>query len=60
MESNIENPRDEKWTNRMQGMKIYNSEQIKSFFGGCWFFTDVKRLDKTKKRDWICVVVKKL
>ena len=28
-ESNGENPRDEKWTNRIQGMKIYNSEQIK-------------------------------
>lgn len=56
-ESNGENPRDEKWTNRIQGMKIYNSEQIKNFLEDAGF-TDVK-VDKTKK-GWICVVVKKL
>ena len=56
-ESNGENPRDEKWTNRIQGMKIYNSEQIKKFLEDAGF-TDVK-VDKTKK-GWICVVVKKL
>lgn len=54
-ESNGENPRDEKWTNRIQGMKIYNSEQIKKFLEDAGF-TDVK-VDKTKK-GWICVVVK--
>ena len=48
---------DEKWTNRIQGMKIYNSEQIKKFLEDAGF-TDVK-VDKTKK-GWICVVVKKL
>ena len=56
-ESNGENPRDEKWTNRIQGMKIYNSEQIKKFLEDAGF-TDVK-VDKTKK-GWIWVVVKKL
>lgn len=56
-ESNGENPRDEKWTNRIQGMKIYNSEQIKKFLEDAGF-TDVK-VDKTKKGG-ICVVVKKL
>ena len=40
-ESNGENPRDEKWTNRIQGMKIYNSEQIKKFLEDAGF-TDVK------------------
>lgn len=56
-ESNGENPRDEKWTNIIQGMKIYNSEQIKKFLEDAGF-TGVK-VDKTKK-GWICVVVKKL
>ena len=54
-ESNGEKSRDEKWTNRIQGMKIYNSEQIKKFLEDAGF-TDVK-VDKTKK-GWICVVVK--
>lgn len=56
-ESNGENPKDEKWTKIIQGMKIYNSEQIEKSLENAGF-RDVK-VDKTKK-GWICVVVKKL
>ena len=56
-ESNGENPKDEKWTKIIQGMKIYNSEQIEKSLANAGF-RDVK-VDKTKK-GWICVVVKKL
>ncbi len=56
-ESNGENPKEEKWTNIIKGMKIYNSEQIKKFLEDAGF-TDVK-IDKSKK-GWLCVVVKKL
>ena len=56
-ESNGENPKDEKWTKIIQGMKIYNSEQIEKSLEDAGF-RGVK-VDKTKK-GWICVVVKKL
>lgn len=56
-ESNGENPKDEKWTKIIQGMKIYNSEQIEKSLKDAGF-RGVK-VDKTKK-GWICVVVKKL
>lgn len=56
-ESNGENPKDEKWTKIIQGMKIYNSEQIEKSLENAGF-TGIK-VDKTKK-GWICVVVKKL
>lgn len=56
-ESNGENPKDEKWTKIIQGMKIYNSEQIEKSLENAGF-RGVK-VDKTKK-GWICVVVKKL
>ena len=56
-ESNGENPKDEKWTKIIQGMKIYNSEQIEKSLENAGF-TGVK-VDKTKK-GWICAVVKKL
>ena len=56
-ESNGENPKDEKWTKVIQGMKIYNSEQIEKSLKDAGF-RGVK-VDKTKK-GWICVVVKKL
>ena len=56
-ESNGENPKDEKWTKIIQGMKIYNSEQIKKSLENAGF-TGIK-VDKTKK-GWICAVVKKL
>lgn len=56
-ESNGENPKDEKWTKIIQGMKIYNSEQIEKSLKDAGF-RGVK-VDKRKK-GWICVVVKKL
>lgn len=56
-ESNGENPKDEKWTKIIQGMKIYNSEQIEKSLENAGF-TGIK-VDKTKK-GWICAVVKKL
>ena len=56
-ESNGENPKDEKWTKIIQGMKFYYSEQIEKSLEDAGF-RGVK-VDKTKK-GWICVVVKKL
>ena len=55
-ESNGENPKEEKWTKMIQGMKIYNSEQVKKSLKGAGF-TDIK-IQKNKK-GWLCVVCKK-
>ena len=55
-ESNGENSKEEKWTKIIQGMKIYNSEQVKKSLEGAGF-TDIK-IHKNKK-GWLCVVCKK-
>ena len=55
-ESNGENSKEEKWTKIIQGMKIYNSEQIKKSLEDAGF-TDIK-IHKNKK-GWLCVVCKK-
>lgn len=55
-EANGENSKDEKWTNMIQGMKIYNSEQIKKSLEEAGF-SDIKA-DKNEK-GWLCVVCKK-
>lgn len=55
-EANGENSKDEKWTNIIQGMKIYTSEQIKKSLEKTGF-ADIKT-DKNKK-GWLCVVCKK-
>ena len=55
-ESNGENSKEEKWTKIIQGMKIYNSEQIKKSVEDAGF-TDIK-IHKNKK-GWLCVVCKK-
>ena len=46
-ESNGENSKEEKWTKIIQGMKIYNSEQIKKSWEEAGF-TDIK-IHKNKK-----------
>ena len=46
-ESNGENSKEEKWTKIIQGMKIYNSEQIKKSLEDAGF-TDIK-IHKNKK-----------
>ena len=43
-----ENPKEEKWTKMIQGMKIYNSEQVKKSLEDAGF-TDIK-IHKNKKR----------
>lgn len=55
-ESNGENSKDEKWTNIIQGMEIYTSEQIEKALKKAGFL-DIKT-DKNKK-NWLCVVAKK-
>ena len=55
-ESNGENSKEEKWTKIIQGMKIYNSGQVKKSLEGAGF-TDIK-IHKNKK-GWLCVVCKK-
>lgn len=55
-ESNGENSKEEKWTNIIQGMKIYSSEQVKKSLESAGF-TDIK-IHKNKK-GWLCVVCKK-
>lgn len=55
-ESNGENPKDKKWTEIVQGMRIYDSEQLKKALKTVGF-TDIKTA--TNKKGWICVVVKK-
>ena len=56
-ESNGENSKEEKWIKIIQGMKIYNSEQIKKSLEDAGF-TDIK-IHKNKK-GWLCVVCKKI
>ena len=51
-----ENPKDEKWAKIIDGMKIYNSEQIRKPLESAGF-TDIK-IDKNKK-NWLCVICKK-
>ena len=55
-ESNGENSKEEKWTKIIQGMKIYNSGQVKKSLEGAGF-TDIK-INKNEK-GWLCVVCKK-
>lgn len=55
-ESDGENPKDEKWTGIVQGMRIYTSEQIATALTDA-DFTDIKA-DKNKK-GWLCMVARK-
>lgn len=55
-ELNGENSKEEKWTDTIQGMKIYHSGQIEKALEGAGF-TDIK-IYKNKK-GWLCVVCKK-
>ena len=55
-ESNGENLKHEKWTNIIQGMKIYDSKQIEKSLESAGF-TDIKT-DKNKK-GWLCMICKK-
>ena len=55
-EANGENSKDEKWTDMVEEMKIYTSEQIKKSLEDAGF-TDIKA--STNKKGWICVVCKK-
>ena len=55
-EVNGENPKDENWTKIIDGMKIYNSEQIKKTLKSAGFI-DIK-IDKNRK-NWLCVICKK-
>lgn len=55
-EVNGENPKDENWTKIIDGMKIYNSEQIREALKSAGFI-DIK-IDKSGK-NWLCVICKK-
>ena len=55
-EVNGENPKDENWTKIIDGMKIYNSEQIRNALESVSFI-DIK-IAKNKK-NWLCVICKK-
>ncbi len=55
-EVNEENPKDENWTKIIDGMKIYNSEQIRKALKSAGFI-DIK-IDKNKK-NWLCVICRK-
>lgn len=55
-ESNGENAKEKKWTDIIQGMKIYTSEQVKKSLENAGF-TDIK-IHRNKK-GWLCVVCKK-
>lgn len=55
-EVNGENPKDENWTKIIDGMKIYNSEQIREALKSAGFI-DIK-IDKNEK-NWLCVICKK-
>lgn len=55
-EVNGENPKDENWTKIIDGMKIYNSEQIRKTLKSAGFI-DIK-IDKNRE-NWLCVICKK-
>lgn len=55
-EVNGENPKDEKWAKIIDGMKIYNSEQIRKSLESSGFI-DIK-INKNEK-NWLCIICKK-
>ena len=55
-ESNGETSKDNRWTNIIEGMTIYNAEQIKAVLLDAGF-TNIKA--KRNDRDWLCVLAEK-
>ena len=52
------NAKDEKWTNMIDGMRIYNAEQITDFLRKTGFA--IENIDVDKNMHWLCIVAKKL
>lgn len=51
------NPANEKWTSKIEGMTIYNAEQLSTLLNNAGF-TDIQT-DNDAKRHWLCVKAKK-
>lgn len=49
--------KDKKWTDIIEGMKVYTLQQIKTYLEQCGFV--IEKTDKNEK-NWICVVAKKV
>ena len=56
-ESNGTNPKDEKWTKKIGGMKIYNEMQLRTMLEKVGF-CDIKSFADAKKH-WLCIVANK-
>ena len=55
-ESNGMNPKDEKWTDKIEGMRIYNAGQIKAVLQEAGFCKI--KVDQNPK-GWLCVTAEK-
>ncbi|MDD3340349.1 MAG: class I SAM-dependent methyltransferase [Lachnospiraceae bacterium] len=55
-ESDGTNPADEKWTKKIEGMKIYDKNQVKSMLTQAGFINI--KVDHTKKH-WMCLIAEK-
>ena len=56
-ESGGKNPKDEKWIDIIQGMRIYSPEQIRESLESVGFENTEIDIDK---KGWICAVCKKV
>ena len=49
--------KDEKWARKIEGMTIYNAEQLKSALEQAGF-SEI-RIDDDEEKDWLCVTARK-
>ena len=56
-ESNGDTNKDDKWAEKIDGMTIYNGEQLRAFLANAGF-TDIQ-IDKNEK-GWLCVTARKM
>lgn len=52
------NAKDEKWTNMIDGMRIYHAKQITDFLKQTGFA--IEKMDGDNNTHWLCIVAKKL
>lgn len=52
------NAADEKWTKRIEGMRIYTETQLRAALEGAGF-SDIESFSEPKKH-WLCILAKKL
>lgn len=51
------NAKDDKWTNIIDGMRVYDAKQIADYLEQTGF--TIEKMDADSKRHWLCIVAKK-